>query len=39
MGEYAKAQSLFRQAMEIRRKTLGETHTDYAGSLNNLATL
>ena len=30
---------LYRQALEIRRKTLGETHPDYAMGLNNLAVL
>ena len=39
MGEYARAESLFRQALEISKKTLGEAHPDYAHSLNNLALL
>ncbi|MDZ7905984.1 MAG: tetratricopeptide repeat protein [Cypionkella sp.] len=34
-----KAEPLYRQAMEIDRKTLGEDHPDYATSLNNLAGL
>jgi len=28
---------LYRQALEIRKETLGEKHPHYAGSLNNLA--
>ena len=28
---------LLKQALEIRRKALGETHPDYAASLMNLA--
>ena len=39
MGDYAKAEPLFRQALEIRKKALGENHPDYATSLNNLAVL
>ena len=39
MGDYAKAEPLFRQAMEIRKEALGEKHPDYATSLNNLAVL
>ena len=39
MGEYAKAEPLYRQALEIRRRVLGEEHPDYATSLNNLAVL
>ena len=39
MGDYAQAEPLYRQAMEIRRKRLGEDHPDYATSLNNLAAL
>ncbi len=37
IGDYAAAEPLFRQAMEIRRAALGEGHPDYADSLNNLA--
>ena len=36
-GQYAEAESLCRQALEIRRTTLGTEHPDYAASLNNLA--
>jgi len=39
MGEYAKAEPLLRQALEIRKKALGEQHPAYATSLNNLALL
>jgi CHAT domain-containing protein len=39
MGEYAKAEPLYLQAREIRRKVLGEEHPDYAVTLNNLALL
>jgi CHAT domain-containing protein/tetratricopeptide (TPR) repeat protein len=35
-GNLAAAEPLLRQALEIRRRTLGETHPDYAQSLNNL---
>ena len=39
MGDYARAEPLYRQAMEIRKQVLGEKHPDYAVSLNNLAEL
>ena len=39
MGDYAAAEPLYRQAMEIHRAALGEGHPDYATSLNNLALL
>ena len=39
MGDHAAAVPLFRQALEVRRKALGEAHPDYADSLNNLAGL
>ena len=39
MGDYAKAEPLFRQALEINKRALGENHPDYATSLNNLAAL
>ena len=35
--QHAEAESLLRQALEIRRTTLGEEHPRYATSLNNLA--
>jgi tetratricopeptide (TPR) repeat protein len=39
MGDYAKAEPLYRQALEIRKQVLGDKHPDYATSLNNLAGL
>ncbi|MCC6124948.1 MAG: CHAT domain-containing protein, partial [Pirellulales bacterium] len=39
MGEYAKAEPLFRQALEIFKKVLCEAHPAYADGLNNLAAL
>ena len=39
MGDYARAEPLCRQALEIRRKALGEEHPDYAISLSNLANI
>jgi tetratricopeptide (TPR) repeat protein/CHAT domain-containing protein len=36
---YAAAETLYQQALMIRRASLGETHPDYATSLNNLAEL
>ena len=39
MGEYDRAEPLYRQALEIKKKALGEEHPDYANSLNNLAAL
>jgi CHAT domain-containing protein/tetratricopeptide (TPR) repeat protein len=39
MGDYAAAEPLYRQALEVRRAALGEAHPDYAASLNNLAAL
>ena len=38
-GDYAKAEPLYRQALEIRKRALGENHPGYATSLNNLAVL
>ena len=38
-GQYAEAERLFRQALEIRREVLGEEHPSYATTLNNLASL
>ena len=38
-GRYDEAEPLFRQALEIDRKTLGERHPLYATRLNNLASL
>ena len=39
MSEYAKAEPLCRQALEINRQVLGDNHPDTATSLNNLAGL
>ena len=39
MGDYAKAEPLYRQALRDQKKVLGEKHPDYATSLNNLALL
>ena len=39
MGEYAKVEPLYREALRIRQKVLGPEHRDTAGSLNNLAAL
>ena len=37
MGDHASALPLFRQALEIKRTTLGEDHPEYASVLSNLA--
>ena len=37
LGEYLSAESMHRQALEIREKLLGNEHPDVATSLNNLA--
>ena len=39
MGAYDRAEPLYRQALEITKKALGEGHPDYATGLNNLAAL
>src|SRR5260221_10565060 len=39
MGSYEKAEPLFQDALEIRKKVLGEDNPTYATSLNNLALL
>jgi tetratricopeptide (TPR) repeat protein len=39
MGDNAKAEPLYRQALDIRKKALGDKHPDYSASLNNLAVL
>jgi tetratricopeptide (TPR) repeat protein len=38
-GNFAAAEPLCRQAVEIKRVALGESHPDFATSLNNLAML
>jgi len=37
MGNYTQAEPLYKQAMEIDRKALGDDHPSFANSLNNLA--
>ena len=39
MGDYARAEPLYRQALEINKAVLGEKHPDYALGLSNLALL
>jgi tetratricopeptide (TPR) repeat protein len=39
MGDYAKAEPLLQEALEIRRRVLGSQHPDTAQSSNNLAEL
>jgi len=39
MGDLAGARPYYEQALEIRRKVLGEEHPDTATSLSNLAIL
>ena len=39
LGDYAKAEPLYKRALAIREKALGPEHPDVATSLNNLATL
>ena len=39
MEDYAKAEPLFQQALQIDRKVLGEEHPETATGLNNLAGL
>ena len=39
MGQYLAAEPLFEDALAIRKKQLGDEHTDVATSLNNLAGL
>jgi CHAT domain-containing protein/tetratricopeptide (TPR) repeat protein len=38
-GQYAKAEPLLRQALDLRKEVLGPKHPAYASSLNNLALL
>jgi CHAT domain-containing protein/Flp pilus assembly protein TadD len=38
-GRYAEAERLYREALAVRKATLGDRHTEYAQSLNNLAML
>ncbi|QQS29997.1 MAG: CHAT domain-containing protein [Sphingobacteriales bacterium] len=39
MGNYTQAETLYKEALAIRKKVLGEEHPDYATSLNNMAGL
>jgi tetratricopeptide (TPR) repeat protein len=39
MGDYKAAEPYYKQALEFKKKTLGEEHPDYATSLNNLGLL
>jgi tetratricopeptide (TPR) repeat protein len=39
MGNYTAAEPLYKEALAINKKVLGENHPDYATSLNNLAML
>jgi tetratricopeptide (TPR) repeat protein len=39
MGDYKAAERYFIQALEIRKKVLGEVHPDYASSLNDIGRL
>jgi hypothetical protein len=39
MGEYARAEPIYQQALQIHTKVLGEEHPDTAANLNNLAFL
>ncbi|MEW6379466.1 MAG: tetratricopeptide repeat-containing protein [bacterium] len=38
-GKYAEAAQLYRQALEIRERTLGPDHPDVAKNIDNLATI
>jgi len=37
MHDYARAETLYQQAVSIKKEVLGERHPDYALSINNLA--
>jgi tetratricopeptide (TPR) repeat protein len=39
MGNYTAAEPLYKEALAIRKKVLGENHPDYATSLSNLSLL
>ena len=39
MGEYAKAEPLYQEALRIQQKVLGSEHPETALSLNNLGSL
>ncbi len=38
-GDFARAEPLFQQEMDIRRNIQGESHPEFVGTLNNLATM
>ena len=37
MGDYAKAEPLFNEALEIRQKVLGREHSDMDNSISSLS--
>ena len=37
LGKLTEAESVHREALEMRRRTVGEEHEDFTESLNNLA--
>ena len=39
LGEYPKAETMFRRSLEVRERTLGKEHPDTLASVNDLAVL